>query len=344
MEGIRFEHPELFHLLVLLPVFLLLFLVSRWLRKRSLRRFGRMESLVGLMPWVSGRRPWVKIFLFLCAWTFLVLAAVNPQQGSRLEEAKREGVDIIIALDVSRSMLAEDVQPNRLERAKRSVSRLMDRLEQDRVGLVIFAGSAVTQVPLTPDRTAARIILQTISTNSIQQQGTSIKSAIERAMASLPDDGKSRALIIISDGENHLDDPVSTARQAKQHGITIHTVGVGTPGGAPIPIYRNNRPAGFLTDKQGQTVVTRYDEAMLRQIAEAGGGTFTAGSGADLGLITLLEEIRKMEAETYDQLVFSDYESRFQYFVALVLLLLVLDIFIFERKNKWLDKIRLFPI
>jgi Ca-activated chloride channel homolog len=342
MEGLRFENPEYFFLLALLPAALGLFVVSRWLRRRALRRFGRQEILAGMMPWVSGKRAWFKFMMISAGWAFVAIAATNPQTGSRLGEAKRQGVDIMVVLDVSRSMLAEDVRPNRMERARRAVSRLIDNLEQDRVGLVIFAGSAITQVPLTADLTAAGMMLSTVHTGSIQQQGTAIASAIERAKASFAEDGRSRAMIIISDGENHLDDPVAAARLARQQGITIHTVGIGTPEGAPIPVYRNNQLSGFLRDNQGNTVITRYDEATLRQIAETGGGRFSAGTGPDLGLATLLDEIRGMEKETYETMVFADFESRFRMFTALALVLLVIDIFIFERKNKWFQKLRLF--
>ena len=342
MEGIRFENPEYFYLMALLPAALLLFLASRWLRRRALQRFGKPEVLAGLMPWISGRRVWFKFILLLVGWGFIALSAVNPQTGSRLGEARREGVDIMVLLDVSRSMLAEDVRPNRLERARRAVSRLIDNLEQDRVGLVVFAGSAITQVPLTSDHTAASMMLRTVNTNSVQLQGTAIGGAMERGMASLPDEGKSRVMIIISDGENHQDDPVGAAKLARQRGITIHTIGIGTPDGAPVPVYSNNQLTGFLRDDQGNTVITRYDAETLRQIAEAGGGRFGAGGGPDLGLTALLEEIREMEKETYESMVFADYESRFRIFAALALALLTLDIFVFERRNKWLQKIRLF--
>lgn len=343
MDMIRFEHPEYFFLLLLIPVFVTVFAFARHRRTRALRRFGRQEVLKQLMPWASIYRPWIRFSLLMVALAFLVMSAVNPQLGSSLEEIKREGVDIIVALDVSQSMQAEDIRPNRLERAKLSVARLIDRLENDRIGLVVFAGNAITQVPLTSDHHAARMMLRTVTANSVQVQGTSISSAIERAIASFPDkDLSNKVLIIISDGENHMDDPVQAAAAASQLGLTIFTVGIGTPEGAPIPVYRNNQLTGFQRDNQGNTIVTRYDEPTLSQIAKAAGGVFQAGRGADMGLTQILDEIRKMEKQEFDSTIFADYESRYHYFLFFALVFLILEVFVHERKNKWIEKIKLF--
>jgi Ca-activated chloride channel homolog len=343
MEILRFENPQYFYFFALIPVLLGLFWLSWHMRRRALRRFGQEQVIKSLMPWRSVRRPWIRFAMLLLAFSLLIIAISNPLVGSRMQEAKREGIDVMIAMDVSRSMLAEDIRPNRMERAKMAVSRLIDRLENDRVGLVVFAGHAITQVPVTTDHSAAKMILRTVNTNSVSVQGTAIGSAIERALASFPgEDLKNKVLIIISDGENHLDDPVAQARLAAQSGVTIHTVGIGTLAGAPIPVYRNNQLSGFLRDNQGNTVVSRYDEATLRAIAEATGGVFRHGTGADMGLNSILDEIRKVEKDTFETMVFADYQSRYHYFVALALLFLLLEIFIFERKNKWLEKIKLF--
>ena len=343
MDIIRFEHTEYFYLLLTIPLFFVLFLINRYLRGRAIRAFGKPDVVQNLMPWVSTRRPWIKFSFMMVAVALMSFAAINPMIGSRLDEASLEGVDIIVALDVSRSMLAEDIRPNRMERAKLAVSRLIDRLDGDRIGIVIFAGQAVTQVPLTTDHEAARILLRTVTTESIQVQGTAIGSAIERAVASFDgDDLSNRVLIIVSDGENHMDDPVEAARAAHQMGLTIHTIGIGSREGAPIPIYRNNQLSGFLRDNQGNTVVSRYDEHTLREIALAGGGLFQHGRGADLGLDDILDEIRRLDTEEFDSLVFSDYESRFHYFVALALIILLMELFILERKNRWLERMQLF--
>ncbi len=345
MDIIQFENQEYFYLFLIIPVFVLIFFIARYRQKKKLQRLGEWSLVNHMLPMRSGRRPYVKHLLFLCAFSALVMAAVNPQVGYKLEDVTMEGVDIVIALDVSRSMMAEDIRPNRLERAKMAVSRLIDQLESDRVGVVIFAGSAVTQVPLTSDHDAARMLLRTVNTNSIQVQGTSLAHALERSIASFSDkDSKSRVIILISDGENHTDEPVPVAARAQDMGITIHTVGIGTSSGAPIPVYRNNELTGFLRDAQGNTVISKFDEPMLREIAQSGGGMFQTGTGPDLGLNNIMEEIRNMEQQEYESAQFSEYESRFHYFVAIALVLLLLEFLIFERKNKWINKIKLFDV
>ena len=306
---------------------------------------GYWQTIKRMIPMRSVRRPWIKFILLTAATACLIMAAINPQVGFKTEEATSKGVDIVIALDVSRSMLAEDIRPNRMERAKMAVARLMDRLENDRVGLVIFAGSAVTQVPLTSDHDAAKMILRTVNTNSVQIQGTALGSALERSLASFSgQETASRVIILVSDGENHQDNPLPVANRAADMGVTIHTVGIGTPQGAPVPIYRNNQLQGFLRDNEGNTVISRFDEPMLRDIARQGNGIFKTGSGPDLGLSDIMDEIRKMEQQEFETTRFSEYESRFHYFIALAIILLVLDILIFERKSKWINKIKLFDI
>ncbi|MFW5687413.1 MAG: VWA domain-containing protein [Bacteroidota bacterium] len=293
----------------------------------------------------SRRRPWVKFTLFLFAYSALVMAAVNPQLGFKTEDTKKTGVDIVIALDVSSSMLAEDIRPNRMERAKLAVSRLIDQLENDRIGIVIFAGSAVTQVPLTNDREAAKMILKTVNTGSIQIQGTALGNALERSIASFTgNQGGSKVVILISDGENHEDDPLAVIERINEQDIIVHTVGVGTSQGAPIPVYQNNQLDGFMRNSQGNTVISRFDEPMLREIAQQTGGIFQTGTGPDLGLNRIIEEIRNMEQQEYEATHFSEYESRFHYFLALAIILLVLEVLIFERKSKWLNQIKLFEI
>lgn len=345
MDVLRFENQEFFYLFLTIPLLLFLFWMARWRKARKLYRLGQHALITRMLPMQSRVRPWVKTSMFLLAISFLVMAAVNPQIGYSTEEVKLEGVDIVVALDVSRSMLAEDIRPNRMERAKMAVSRLIDQLENDRVGIVIFAGSAVTQVPVTSDKEAAKMILRTVNTNSIQIQGTAIGSALERSIASFsPNQDKSRVIILVSDGENHQDDPLPVAARAAEMGITIHTVGIGTSQGAPIPVYRNNQLSGFLRDAQGNTVISRFDEPMLRAIAQKGNGTFQTGAGADLGLNKILENIREMEQEQFESTRFAEYESRFHYFVALALILLLWETLVFERKNKWLQKIKLFDV
>ncbi len=343
MEIFKFENPIYFALLAALPGLVAIFLFSAFSNKKKLKKFGQELSLNKLMPLRSVRRPYIKFAILAIAASLLIFALANPMIGSKLQEAKHQGVDIIIALDVSRSMLAEDIKPNRLERAKLAVSRLVDQLDNDRVGLVAFAGNAVMQVPLTPDHTALKMILSTVNVNSVSVQGTAIGSAIERALLSFETvDLKDKIMVIISDGENHLDDPVKWANTAKEAGVKIHTVGIGSRAGAPVPEYRQNQLIGYLKDNQGNTVLSRFDEETLKAIAAATGGVFRVGLGADLGLRSILDEIRKTDKKTFDSMLFADYESRYYYLVAFALLLLLIEVLLYERKNKWLEKIKLF--
>lgn len=334
---IRFEQAAFFYLLALIPLLTGLFVLANILSRRLLLRFAQKSLMPDLAPRLSAALPAMKFALLMAALIALIFSAVNPQVGSRLEEAQAEGVDLILALDVSRSMLARDVHPNRLERSRLSAGRLIDQLENDRIGIIAFAGHAITQVPLTHDHHAARMILRTLNTGSVQVQGTSIGSAIERARIAFEQAGTNNGiLIIVSDGENHLDDPVESAHKAHAEGMVIHTIGVGSPEGAPIPLYQNGQVSGFLRDQEGQTVVSRYDRQTLENIARAGGGSFRHGGGGDLGLSAVLEEIRGAEKTLYDRMRFSEYESRFHWFAALALILLCIECLIPGRKIQWI--------
>lgn len=345
MEMLRFEHPEFFGLFVMLPAFIVLFLVARWIRRKALKRFASPGLHRLLMPAASPSRPWIKFILFLLAFSGILMAAVNPQTGSRLEEARREGIEIVVALDVSRSMLARDITPNRLERARLAVDRLITQLEQDKIAIVVFAGSAHTQVPMTSDYRAARMILRSVSTESVSLQGTDIAQALERAMASFSPQGEAdRVILLISDGESHEDDPMAAAQRAAEKGIRIHTVGVGSREGAPVPIMENGRVAGFLRDRDGNTVITRYDESLMRQLAEATDGIFRHGSGADMGLSDIMEHMRSLERETFETRIFADHVSRYYYFAAMALILLLLDMLISEKRSRWFNSERFFGV
>ncbi len=342
-DMIRFANPEWANLFWLIPLFIGFFAIYRYLYRLAMRRFGNPDVIYQIADMQSHTRPYVKFVLFLVAFSLVSLAAMNPQVGSRMEEARLEGVDIVIALDVSRSMLAEDVRPNRLERARLAVSRLIEELDQDRVGIVAFAGTAHTRVPLTSDHHAARMILRTLGTESVPVQGTAVGQALARAAMAFVDDSRtSKAIILISDGESHEDDPVEYARMAADRDIVIHTVGVGSREGAPIPMYENDRMTGHVRDGDGRVVITRYDEDAMREIARTTGGVFRHGSGPDLGLDQIMEAIREMEKEAYETSVFADYESRFHYLLALAFILLILELLMMDRKNRYLKRLRLF--
>ncbi|MFU8842739.1 MAG: VWA domain-containing protein [Bacteroidales bacterium] len=339
----RFEHTDVLYALLAIPALVLLFSWMLFWRKRALKRFGEWIIIRRLIPSMSTNRIIFKFVILMIAYAFLVVGLANPQIGSKLVEGERKGIDLMIALDVSTSMLARDIEPSRLERSKQAISRLIDQLGNDRIGIVVFAGQAYVQLPITTDYAAAKLFLSAINTNIVPVQGTAIGAAIELSAKSFDNELHSRAIIIITDGENHEDDPVKAAKAAADQGIKIFTVGMGLPEGAPIPDYdAYNRQTGFKKDRQGNTVVTRLDEGMLQQIAAAGNGIYVRANNTQVGLNRIFNEISKLEKTEFESKIFSDYESRFHYFIALSLLFLLIEILIFERKNKWLLKIKLF--
>ncbi len=340
---LRFVHPEHLYTLLVLPVMVLIFILAYYRRKKSLQRFGEKRLVSKLTNTHSTTKPLIRFILFLFAFSLLVIGWANPQIGTRLEEVKREGIDLIIALDVSNSMKAEDIRPNRLERAKQSISRLIDQLENDRIGIIIFAGQAYVQLPITSDYAAAKLFLSTIDTDIIPTQGTAIGAAIDLAAKSYAgQDNKHKALVIITDGENHEDDALEAAKKANEEGIIIHTIGFGSPDGAPIPVYRNGAQIDFIKDNEGNTVLTKLNEITLEQIAEAGKGQYIRATNNDDGLSRILGQIAGMEKKTFAVKQFTGYEDRFQYFLIAALSLLVISSLISDRRNPRLDKIDLF--
>jgi len=272
---LKFAHTEYFFLLALIFVFAILYwLYSMWLKKAK-RRFGDEKVIMNLMPEVSSSKPLLKFLLILLAVTFIIIGIADPQIGSKLENIKREGIDLYLVLDVSTSMLAEDIKPNRLERSKLAISTLIDKLQGDRVGIIIFAGNAYKQLPLTTDYSAAKLFLSAVDTKIVPTQGTAIGEAIELATLSFGETDHNKAIIVITDGENHEDDAIEAATMANELGINVFTIGMGLPEGAPIPLYNKyGVQTGFKKDKKNTTVVTKLNEDMLRQIAAAGGGAY----------------------------------------------------------------------
>lgn len=339
----RFENTYLLYFLALVPLLWLLYLMARTRRKKSIEAFGDDSLVKQLMPEVSKSRPrWKFVFVSL-GIIALVLGAANPQIGSKYEEVKREGFELIIALDISNSMMAEDLQPNRLERAKQAISKLIDQLKSDKIGIIVFAGQAYVQLPLTNDYAAAKLFLSTVSPDIVPTQGTAVGSAIDLAIKSFGEkQDKNRAIIIISDGENHEDDAVAQSTAAIDAGIIVHAIGVGSPEGTPIPLYVNGKKTGFRKDNEGNTVVTKLNETMLQQIAAAGKGVYIRGNNLSSGLRTLLDEINKMEKKQFDSKMFTDYEDRFQYLLASAAFFLLAELLFSERKSRWFGKISLF--
>ncbi len=342
MSLFRFAHPEYLYALAIVPVIIILFIVMRILKRKAWKKLGDTALIAKLAPSVSKGKPAVKMILFSFAYTLLVIGLANPQIGTKLEEVKREGVDVIIALDVSNSMKAQDIRPNRLERAKQAISRFIDKLENDRIGLIVFAGQAYVQLPITTDFNAAKLFLSTIDTDIIPTQGTAIGNAIDLSMQSfVGEDNKHKALVIITDGENHEDDAVEAAKKANDQGIVIHTIGMGSPDGAPIPVYHNGVQVDFMKDSEGNTVITKLDQTILEKISAEGKGIFVRASSGDDGLETIMKEIGKMDKKTFGTKQFSNYEDRFQYFIAAGLFFLLLEFIISNRKSRWMEKLNL---
>jgi Ca-activated chloride channel homolog len=338
----RFAHTYYFYLLLLIPVFVAVFILFLIWRKKALNRFGNRIVLQRLMPEYSNSKLLLKFILLLLSYTFLVIAIAGPQTGSRLEEVKRKGIDLMIALDVSNSMLAEDIKPDRLERAKQAISRLIDKLEGDRIGIVVFAGKAYMQLPITTDYGAAKMFLSTISTNIIPVQGTVIADALEMAAGTFGESKRNKAIVIITDGEDHQGNVLEQTEAAIKKGIRVYTIGMGSPDGAPIPIYNGNIRTGYKKDREGTTIISRLDETLLQRMASIGNGIYVRANNSETGLQKIFEEINKIEKTEIESRQFSDYENRFQYFLALSLIFLVFELFVFDRKNQWFSKFRPF--
>ena len=338
----RFAHINYLYALAIIPVLVILFGITRRNRRKALERFGQKETINLLMPNVSKSRPVFKFIIWLFVISSVIIAIARPQFGSKLKTVKREGVELIIGLDVSNSMMAEDIQPNRLERAKRAISRLVDNLNDDKIGLIVFAGDAYTQLPITTDYPSAKLFLNAVNTEIVPRQGTAIGAAIDLATSSFsPQFEGNKAIIIITDGENHEDDAIIAAKAAAEKGIIVHTIGMGLPQGGPIPIYQNGQK-DYRKDKEGNVVVTKLNEEMLQQIAAAGTGIYVRANNAQVGLNTLFNEIDKMEEAEMESLVYSDYEDQFQWFIGFAILMLLLDFLVLERKNKYLKNVKLF--
>ncbi len=338
----RFANGEFLWGLLIIPLLTIIFIWSRIARKKALKRFGNETVLKELMPYSSKSRPIFKFILLMLALAVINVGVARPQFGSKLKKVKREGVELIIALDVSNSMMAEDIQPNRLERAKRAILRLIDRLKDDKIGLIVFAGEAYTQLPITSDYNSAKLFLNSVNTQIVPKQGTAIGAAINLASRSFtPEGDANKAIVVITDGENHEDDAVSAAKNAVENGIVVHAIGMGLPQGSPIPVLKNGQK-DYLKDRDGKVIITKLDEQMLEQIAAAGNGIYVRANNAQIGLNALFDEINSMQKQEMESLVYSEYDDQFQYFFAAGLLLILFEFIVLERKNRYLKNIRLF--
>ena len=327
---INFAQAQYLLLIFLVPFFFVIQAIVLKIRRKRIRKFGDEELVGRLMPSYSKGKTWIRLTLFSIGFIFFAIGLSRPQIGARLKEHETKGAEIMIVLDVSNSMLAEDYSPNRLERAKLAISRLVDKLRDERIGLIVFAGNSFVQLPITTDYVSAKMFLNSISTESVPLQGTAMGEAINTAMRSFSiQSEKSRAVIVITDGENHEDDPVAAAEQAAELGVRVFTIGVGSPEGKPIP-YEGE----LLKDKDGEIVVTRLDEYILKEVAEAGKGVYVRAGTSEFGLNPVIDEIKKMEDEKYSSIVFEEYDEQFMYFLALALLFFVIEQLVGDRKPK----------
>lgn len=337
----RFANIEMLWWLITTPVFVIAYIIYTKHKRRQLMEFGDQELVAQLMPDASKGRPIWKFSLLLLAWVLLIVAGSRPQYGQQEKTIKRQGIEVIVALDISNSMLAEDVAPNRLDRAKQILSKMIDNMVDDKVGLVVFAGEAFTQLPITCDYVSAKMFLNTITPNLISTQGTAIGAALQTAVTSFgaTESEAGRAIILITDGENHEDDAIAVAKQAQELGIQVFVVGIGKPEGSPIPKPGSN---DYFKDRSGQVVVSRLNEEMCQQIAAAGKGIYVRCDNTNTAMRALQQELDRMATAELESTVYADYNEQYQSFVLIALLLIVIEFFILSRKNHRLTRMDLF--
>ncbi len=334
----QFANPQYLIFLLLVPALLLIFIVGRVVRRRALQTFGDDNLVRGLMPDTSASRPWIKISLALIALTLVIIATAGPQFGTKLREVKRTGIELVVALDVSNSMLAEDITPNRLENAKRAISKMIDGLKDDKLALIVFAGDAFVQLPMTSDYTAAKMFLSTISPALVTNQGTALQKAIELGVKSFtPGDEKNKAIVIITDGEDHEGEALEAAAEAKSKGYTVYVLGIGSPRGTLVP---DAERGGYMIDNAGNQVISALNEQMCSEVAQQGGGAYihvVNNATAQRQLEDALDKLQKSE-----QTLYSDFDEQFQAVGIIALLLLILEVCILDRRNPALRKLKLF--
>lgn len=332
------------YLLAIIPIMVVLFVLLHFWKKQKQKKFADPLLLKRLAPDVSTFKSTLKLIFFVLGISFLILGLANPKIGTKLETVKREGVDIVFAVDVSKSMLAEDIAPNRLEKSKRLVSEIINQLASDRIGVIAYAGQAFPQLPITTDYGAAKMFLQSMNTDMLSSQGTAINEALELATTYYDDeDQTNRVLFIISDGEDHSESSViSAVEKVVDQGIRVFTIGVGKPKGAPIPLKRNGIVESLKKDAQGEVVITKLNEKILQDIADEGNGEYIDGSNTDEAVAFIKEQLNQMDKKEFEAKQFAEFKDQFQWFLGIGLLFLFLDIFLLDRKTKWLKKLNLF--
>jgi len=339
----QLEEKIWFWVLLIIPIVVVFFVLLQVWKRHAQNKFANKRLLKRLSPNRSLFKSVLKLIVWSLAITSLTIALVNPKVGTTLETIKREGVDIVFAVDVSRSMLAEDIAPNRLEKSKQLVTQIVNNLASDRIGIIAYAGTAFPQLPITTDYAAAKMFLQNMNTDMLSSQGTAINEAIELAKTYYNDEEQTnRILIIISDGEDHSQEAARVAEEASEEGIRIFTIGVGTIKGGPIPIKRNGIVLNYKKDKQGETVITKLDEETMKIIADEANGAYINGQNTNEVVEQISEILLKMDKKEFEAKQFADFKDQFQWFLGLAIFLLFLDIFLLERKTGWLKKLNLF--
>lgn len=342
---LRFAHIEFLYALAAVPLLIILFVAVRRWKKKALARLGDREVISRIMPDVSFSRPTLKFIFFIVAYAMLIIGLADPQIGTKTEDVKRNGADLMILLDVSNSMLSQDLAPNRLESAKRALDQLIDNLHDQRIGIIVFAGEPYVQLPMTTDYSAAKLFLNEISTGMVPTQGTAIGAAIDMGMQSFDfKNGTAKAMILMTDGENHEDDAVRATEDAADKKVMVNVIGFGSQQGSPIPVYLNGKQAGFHVDSAGHTVISKLNEDMCKEIAAAGNGVYVRATNAGSGLNIVMNQIGKMQGKAYDSKQFKDFEDRFQFFLVIALMLLVAEFFIASRKSLRLSRLKLFEV
>ncbi len=339
----QIEEPTYFIYLAIIPAIFVLFLLVLWWKKRVQKQFADASLIEKLSPEKSVFKSVLKISVVSFALALLIISLANPKMGTKLETVKRQGVDIVFALDVSKSMLAEDIAPSRLEKAKQIITKIIDKLGSDRIGIIIYAGNSYPLLPITTDHAAAKMFLQNASPNMVSSQGTAINEAIERAITYYDNEEQTnKFLFIVSDGEDHEENTLEVAEKAIKEGIKIYTIGIGTVEGSPIPLKSDGQVIGYKKDSKGEVVITKMKPGILQNIAEKGKGKYINGNKTK-ETITIIEDLLvKAEKSEFETKQFSDYKDQFQWFIGFGLLFLIIDTLLFEKKTKWIQNLNLF--
>ena len=339
----QLDEISFIYLGLIIPILFLVFLIFRRWQKKSISKYFDINTIKFLSPEISNSKPLLKFIIISFALLMLVISLVNPKIGTELKTVKREGVDIVFAIDVSKSMLAEDIAPNRIIKSKRIVSELFNNLGSDRVGIIAYASTAIPVLPITTDFSSARMFLESLNTDMLSSQGTSIAEAINLSKNYFNDENQTnRVLCVISDGEDHEIQNNNLSDIAKEAGITIISIGVGSPNGAPIPIKENDIVKSYKKDDKGEVVITKLNENILKDMATQTGGIYFKGDNTSSVVSSIVEELKEMDKQEFESKQFVSFKDQFQWFLFVGLFLIILDVVVFERKTYWLDKLNLF--